>query len=312
MSEKKKKKSGSIAIPFLVTIFIGMILVGGAAFFIYHTYIKKEKTLDEPPQRNSSISLSAKDNHTILMILDDPAGGSASSTFMLVRSLPYKRKLLLVGIPSNSIYYSAEKGGQLKLKDTYERNGAEEAEALIEKMLGIKIDKYIVFSPDSFNWVCDKVFGSVSYQVDIEFKGVTGDGSTQTLDAEKILKYITYNKFSGGESERSNKAATLVQKMIQSSSGSRISQNLDVYFSTLFNMTALTDITAADYNNYKDAIKYLLALPKTNDETQTINTEDTINANVSLIDGKAVGNDYIISSNFINNLPKEYFYNDED
>ena len=43
MSEKRKKKTGSIAIPFLVTIFIATIIVGGAGYFIYHNYIGKKE-----------------------------------------------------------------------------------------------------------------------------------------------------------------------------------------------------------------------------------------------------------------------------
>ena len=61
MSDKPKKKTGSIAIPFLVTIFIGMIIIGGAAYFIYSNYLKKDdKKLSEPQPRNGSISITPK------------------------------------------------------------------------------------------------------------------------------------------------------------------------------------------------------------------------------------------------------------
>jgi anionic cell wall polymer biosynthesis LytR-Cps2A-Psr (LCP) family protein len=298
MSEKKKKKTGSIAIPFLVTIFIGMILVGGAAFFIYHTFIAHDKDkLKEPQPRNGSISVSADDNHTLLMILDDPEAGKASSTFLLMRSLPYKKKLLLIGIPSNSIYYSAEEGGQLVLKDTYERNGAAAAEEFIENVIGVKIDKYMVFTPEAFTRTCE-IFGGANFPIDVEFNGFTGDGSVQTLGAEDIRKYITYNKFSGGESERSFKAASVISYMINGSDGDRIATSFDRYFAEIINMTTLTDITASDYEKYKSAIKYMF----------NYGTSISI---AMIVDGETAGSDFIPSSDFLRNVPKEYFSDDE-
>jgi anionic cell wall polymer biosynthesis LytR-Cps2A-Psr (LCP) family protein len=299
MSEKKKKKSGSIAIPFLVTIFIGMILIGGAVFFIYNMFIKdKDSKIKEPQPRNGSISVSADDNHTILMILDDPSAGKASSTFMLMRSMPYKKKMLLIGIPANSIRYSAEQGGQQILKDTYERSGALAAKEFIEDAIGVEIGKYIVFTPESFSRTCE-IFGGANYPIDIEFNGFPGDGSVQTLGAEDIRKYITYNKFTGGESERSFKSASVISYMINGSDGDRIAANFDRYFTEIINMTTITDITATDYDKYKDAIKYMF------------NYGSSISIAI-IIDGEQTGKDFIIGSNFIKNLPKEYFGVEEE
>ena len=50
-----KKKKGRIAIPFLLTMFISLIIIGGAALFIYNYLgIGKEKELEEPIARNTA------------------------------------------------------------------------------------------------------------------------------------------------------------------------------------------------------------------------------------------------------------------
>ena len=226
-----------------------------------------------------------------------PEAGKASSTFLLVRSIPYKKKMLLIGIPANSIYYSAEQGTQLCLKDTYERSGAVAAEEFIENVIGIKIDKYMVFTPESFNRTCE-IFGGANFPIDVEFNGFSGDGSVQTLGADDIRKYITYNKFSGGESERSFKAASVISYMINGSDGDRIATSFDRYFAEIINMTTITDITAADYDKYKGAIKYMF------------NFGTSISIAI-IIDGETSGGDFIPSSDFLRNIPKEYFSDDE-
>ncbi|MBE6864835.1 MAG: LytR family transcriptional regulator [Ruminococcus flavefaciens] len=294
MSDAPKKKTGSIAIPFLVTIFIGMIIIGGAAYFIYYNYLRKgEEKLSEPQPRNGSISISPEDSHTLLFILDDPEANKASATFMLVRSVPYKKHMLLVGIPSNSIYYSQEENAQIALKESYETGGGPAAVSFVQNVIGVNIDKYMVFTPETFEKVCD-IFGGVSYPVDIEFGGYKNDGSVQTLDSKDIRKYLTYNKFKGGETERSFKAATIISYMINGSEGDRIAGSFDRYFAEVINATTSTDITAVDYDKYKDAIKYMF----------------NFGSNISvaiIIDGEDSEKDFIPSSNFISNLPEEYF-----
>lgn len=294
MSDKPKKKTGSIAIPFLVTIFIGMIIIGGAAYFIYSNYLKKDdKKLSEPQPRNGSISITPEDSHTMLFILDDPEAQKASSTFMLVRSVPYKKNMLLIGIPSNSIYYSEEENAQVALKDTYERGGGPAAVSFVESVIGVDIDKYMVFNAESFDKVCD-IFGGVNYPVDIEFSGFKNDGSIQTLSAKDIRKYLTYNKFKGGETERSFKAATIISYMVNGSEGDRIAGNFDRYFAEVINSIPSTDITAVDYDKYKDAIKYMF------------NYGTNLSVAI-IIDGEDSEKDFIPNPNFIKNLPEEYF-----
>ena len=35
MARKKKRKAGSIAVPFLITVFVGLLIIGGIAFGLF-------------------------------------------------------------------------------------------------------------------------------------------------------------------------------------------------------------------------------------------------------------------------------------
>ena len=84
----KKKKTGSIAVPYLITIFIGIIIVGGGTFFGLRHFgiIDGDDTLPEPPKRQISTA-TYEDNHSILFIYDEPDRRNSTS-FLLMRSIP--------------------------------------------------------------------------------------------------------------------------------------------------------------------------------------------------------------------------------
>lgn len=97
-----RKKSGHIAVPFLITIFIGLIVVGGMAFGVYRYFgFGKEAAPPEPTPRISK-QVTYEDNHTVLLVLEEPEQKCAE-TFVLMRSIPVKKQILFIGIPTNTI-----------------------------------------------------------------------------------------------------------------------------------------------------------------------------------------------------------------
>ena len=65
---KKKKKTGSVAIPFLITFLVSLVIIGGAAMFIYDKIDNDESSLLS--MANEVGTLSDEDDHTILLVLD--------------------------------------------------------------------------------------------------------------------------------------------------------------------------------------------------------------------------------------------------
>ena len=294
-----KKHSGSIAIPFLVTIFIGLLIVGGIAYFIYGKVRIKEKTPSNPKPRSVEISVTPEDSHSVLFIYDDPESGKALTTFVLMRSVPCKKELLLIGIPSNSIIYSEKDQAQLVLREAYERGGAPAAVEFVNQVMDFKFDRYMVLDKAAFTKLCD-TFGGVEYPVDIDFGHFTGDGSIQKLEAEDIVKYLTYTRFSDGEVDRAFKSASLMSEMINGADGSRISENLDRYFAEISSIAPMTNIAATAYDKYKNAIKYMFSF----------GVDPELGRSIAFpwkIDGTISDNYFIPSDNVKENIPKEYF-----
>jgi len=297
--DEPKKRTGSIAIPFLVTIFIGLLIVGGIAYFIYGKVKITGKTPSNPKPRSVEISVSPEDSHTTLFIYDDPDSGKALTTFVLMRSVPCKKELLLIGIPSNSIIYSEKDKAQVVLREAYERGGAPAAVDFVKQVLQFDFEKYMVLDNNAFTKMCD-TFGGVDYPVDIDFGHFTGDGSIQKLEAEDVIKYLTYTRFSGGEVDRAFKAASLMSEMINGADGSRISENLDRYFAEISSVSPMTNISATTYDKYKGAIKYMFSF----------GIDPELGRSIAFpwkMDGVVSDSYFIPSDNVKENIPDEYF-----
>ncbi|MCM1133047.1 MAG: LCP family protein [Ruminococcus flavefaciens] len=289
-----KKKTGSIAVPYLVTIFLGILIIGGGTFFLLRHLgiLDNEKQLPEPTPRQITTTTYA-DNHTILFILDEP-DEKCPSTFMLMRSIPKDKRIVFLGIPTNTI--SVIDGSQQNIKTAYETGGTSGAVNFVEQLFGIDVDRYMKFDSTAFIKACD-ILGGVTYPISEDIAIFNGDGSEVYLNAEQIDKYITYAAFKGGEVERAYNASSIISAMVNQASGVRIADNLDNSFNTIINMVD-SDITAVDYKDRKTAIKTMFERGKSM-------------ATFYIVDGETAYNDFIPSSTFINDFVETYYSYDE-
>lgn len=290
----KKKKSGSIAVPYLLTIFIGIIVVGGGTLFALRHFgiIDGDDTLPLPPKRQISIA-SYEDNHTILFIYDEPANKKVK-TFMLMRSVPKDKRVVFIGIPANTI--ALVDGVQQSMLLAYESGGSTGAVKFTEQVFGIDVDRYMKVDSAALIKICD-ILGGVSYPVAEGIAGFNGDGSEQYLNSEQVEKLITYSLYDGGEVERAYVVSSVFSAMINQNDRVRISDNLDSSFNTVVNMVD-TNITAVDYKNRKVAIKGML------ERGNTIGT-------FLIINGDDAYEDFIPDEGFFEDLRERYFSYDE-
>lgn len=285
------KKSGQIAVPFLVTIFVGLIIIGGFAYGLYRYFgFGKEDAPPEPTPRQGT-QITYEDNHTVLLILDEPELQRCNQTFLLMRSIPVKKQLIFIGLPSNMI--SIVDGQQQSLIGAFEQGGPSAAADYTGKVFGITVDRYIKLESDSFKKICD-IFGGVTYSVNADIGGFKNDGSQQYMNSEQMELYVTYPLFADGESERAFSASSLISAMVNQADGKRIADSFDSSFNTIINMVTETNISAIDYKKRKAAIKNMF--------------ENGTTISISLyLDGSSADEDYIPSSDFIASLRSQYF-----
>ena len=289
---KNKKKTGSIALPYLITIFVGILIIGGGTFFALKQMgvLNGGRELKEPtPQAVNTATYD--DSHTILFILDEP-DQKCSSTFLFMRSIPKDKKIVFVGIPSNTL--SVVNGTQQSIKDAYESGGVTAAVNFTNQLFGVTVDRYMQLNSDALIKICD-ILGGVTYPIPEDIAGFNGDGSEQYLNAELIERLITYTMYNNGESERAYVVSSVFAKMINASDGSRIAGNLDNSFNTIVNMASTnTNITAVDYKKRKVAIKYMLE-------------NGTTIASYYVMDGENAYSDFIPEESFFSDLRETYY-----
>ncbi|MCM1227426.1 MAG: LCP family protein [Clostridium sp.] len=333
---KKKKKSGSIAIPFLLTFLISLIVIGGIAMVIY----------DKIDSDNSSLltmtyeagSLSDSNSHTILLTLDLSDSSAVKSkkdessekeeseentdeddaddeTFDWEESDEETEKksdpkpytfIIMRSMPVHKqivfigLPENMHAGENNKaLTDIYETGGGAELKTALEYSMQFPVDRYMTFDSDSFQKLCD-ILGGVNFAVPGSIEGFKKTDGLQYLSPDQIEKVITYGGFGGGEIQRISTASSLISSMINQTNGVRIADNLDNTFETLVNSTE-TDISALDYQQEKYAVKFLMKNTEPGDSEKTSDRAKFLTPS-----GMQTSDTFIIDSSFLDEIAK-YF-----
>ena len=331
----KKKKSGSIAIPFLLTFLISLIIIGGIAMIIYDKIDSDSSSL--LTMTNEAGTLSDSDSHTILLVLDlsdsiddtndeedeyssdeessdeessedeetydweepdddtDKKAKTEPYTFMIMRSMPAHKQIVFIGLPENMLAGEQNKS----LTEIYESGGGAELKSAAEFSLEIPVDRYMVFNSKSFQKLCN-IMGGVNFAVPGNIEGIKKSDGLQYLSPDQIEKIISYGGFGGGEGQRISTAASLVTAMTNQTSGTRIADNLDNTFETMVNSTD-TDISALDYQQKKYAIKFLMKYSDPDDD-------ETVSDRAKFItpSGTQTSDKFILDTSFIDDIA-QYF-----
>lgn len=326
----KKKKSGSIAIPFLLTFLISLIIIGGIAMIIYDKIDSESSSL--LTMTNEAGALSDSDSHTILFVLDlsdsiddsedeeeeedtdeessedeetydweetgddeEKEAKAEPYTFMIMRSMPVHKQIVFIGLPDSMLAGQQNKS----LTEIYESGGGADVKAAAEFSLEIPIDRYMVFDSESFQKLCN-IMGGVNFAVPGNIEGFKKSDGLQYLSPDQIEKIVSYGGFGGGEIQRISTAASLITAMTNQTSGARIADNLDNTFEVMVNATD-TDISALDYQQEKYAVKFLMKYSDPNDD-------ETVSDRAKFItpSGTQTSDKFILDTSFIDDIA-QYF-----
>lgn len=246
-----KKKSGHVAIPFLITLLLGIVGIGGIAMFVFQRISYEEPDIKE--MQTSVVKPTAADNMTLLFVLDEKENTTLPTTFMVARVLPADKKVVFFCFPSNML--AVVDGKNHTLSDFYRNNGIQSVKAAITNQSGIQIDRYVILDSEAFQKICN-IFAGVYYQVPAGTGGFTDSAEPQYLGPGQMEKLITYPFYEQGEIQRSALAADVIADMVNQTDYERIVSRMDTNFRTLVNMMD-TDITSVDYSNEEKALKYM-------------------------------------------------------
>ncbi len=247
---EKKKKKGHVAIPFLLAFLLAILGIGGIAMYLFKQLDDDGNGIQKMP--GTMTKPTSASDATLLFILDEPSKPEPL-TFMLARIRPGEKEIVLIGLPDNMI--SVVDGRQDTLSGFYSNGGVQQVEAAILNETKIETDRYIIINSEGFQKICN-IFGGAYYQVPKGLVGFTDSAEPQYLGPSQIEKLLVYPMFEQGEIQRSAVCGDLISEMINQTDYARIVASMDNNFKTLVNMME-TDISAIDYNEEKDALKYM-------------------------------------------------------
>lgn len=256
--KKKKKKKGHVAIPFLLTLLLGIVGIGGVAMYLWNQLgMNKENVVE---WTSAVKKPTAADNMTILFVLheeEDPK----PLTFLMARILPADKKMVFFSFPANML--AVVDGKSDTLEGFFNNGGVHAVKKAIANESGIETDRYAVLGSEGFQKICN-IFGGVYYLVPSGVKGFQESSTPQYLGPNQMERLITYPFFTNGEIDRSAMTADMITEMVNvtDSDKERLITSMDSNFKAVINKMD-TDITATDYSEHKDALHYMLTYGKT-------------------------------------------------
>ena len=302
-----KKNSIKMAVTYIVTILLTLLVAGGVCWYMYETILNKEDeevnyVEIEQLVKQDDYAPSQADNRILLLILDTEKRESASA-FLAVHFNAVKEKLVLMPVQSNTL---VELNGETDtIYNFYRNGGSTKAVEAAEECTGVDFDHYIKFNTSSFDTIVD-IFGGVDFNVPynlIYSNPATGEetiikeGRTY-IDSSLMRNLLTYPNYKSGEEYRAKCLALIVTDMLNASIDEVFATHLDDYFSLVINSDIETDITAYDYEEVSEAMKYMA-------ENSYSPATFVLSTGVTNEDGT-----YTLDSSFVENIP-EWFLLDK-
>ena len=247
-----KKNTGSIAIPFLITLLVSFVILGGIIFFLFGGFGGGGDSLK---QLEPEITLISEEDQFNLFCVLDTEESDKPVCYMFFRFNPVAKRNTCIALPANLAVNN--NGASTKLDNVYHMSGVTAARDAAAAALNMTLDRYMVFDSTSFQKLCS-ILGGVECIVDEKIVGLQESDKMQYLGGSQIQLYLTYPDFTGGEAQRMVVVDSTIAEMLNQTDGSRISETLDRSFSTIINLVKDSDVTAQDYKNRKHAMKYML------------------------------------------------------
>lgn len=239
----KKRKKESVAIPFLISMIITLLLVGIPVFNLYNRMVTDKTGANGGIENNIFKPTDA--NETTLLFSYSPNDKSLRPSFLILRTSAMNKSFTFIPVSNDMLC------GSTKMGDIYKKGGIIELTKAVEKTFETDIDRYMDLNDEALTVICDSL-GGVSFTVPDGLKGL--NEGTQYLYSDFILKLISNPKYA--EDARTVATGNLFADMVSGTSGSRAADILDYTYNKVINMVE-TDITSIDYDNQKDAIDYI-------------------------------------------------------
>jgi anionic cell wall polymer biosynthesis LytR-Cps2A-Psr (LCP) family protein len=253
------KRGVKLGITYVVALITSFFLFGFIGW-VYIDMLTGGSDTEETPAETGTgtYAPSAADERTVLAVVDYGAGES-DVCFMLIRFLPQSSEAAFFPVPANT-YINGDGDSEQTLFRAYRDGSVSGVKTAVSDVLGLSIDKYIVFDAESFGVFCD-FFGSTNYTIPEDI--VTAQGTVVLagdtyLDRQTMRVLLTNPNYKGGEEERARRFCEIVTSMLNKELTAPFVSFMDTAFNDIINSGADTDISRFDYEESEDPIRYTL------------------------------------------------------
>ncbi len=240
----KKRKKESVAIPFLISMVVSLIIIGIPGFTIYNRIVSGKTGASG--ETEASEFTPTESNETTLLFSYTPNDKALRPSFIILRTSAVNRSFTFIPV-SNDLLCGSE-----KMSDVFKKGGIIELKKAVEKTFDTKIDRYINFNDESLSVLCDAL-GGINYNVPDGLKGL--NAGTQFLDSSFIIKLIANPKYD--EKARTVAIGNVFSDMLGGTSIKITADMIEYAYNKDIDIVE-TDITAIDYENQKSALEYIL------------------------------------------------------
>ncbi|MCL2053260.1 MAG: LCP family protein [Oscillospiraceae bacterium] len=262
------KKSAKVALAYFITLLIAFLVFGGLLYYLANHLLEPEKQTT-PAQPNfaggadeadGSYKPSKSDSQAILLIAETDKK-QTSTSFILLKTLPVERGLVVTALPGDS--YANVNGEENSIFEFYRTQGVLAAVKAAESAAGMTIDKYLKVNTESLSLLIN-VFGGIDFDIPYnlihEVPGgndiIIREGQTY-LDADTLIKVITFPAYREGEQYRARITTMIAAELINKNVNAGFSGRIDSAFNLIINSDIETNITAYDYAEKADSLKYI-------------------------------------------------------
>lgn len=260
------KKSSKIALTYFITIIVTFIVIGGSGYLFF-------QYLQTPPASgNNEVTISpleaqdkyvpTEENNISTLFIFDSEKRLSGSCFMLVRTIASEQKIMLMPIPADTA--AVLDGSENSIYEFYRLGGSKKAVSAVENCTGTKIDYYMKLNNESFSTLVS-IFGGIDMNVPYNLIYTNPDTGEETIfregtvyaDSSNLRKFLTYPLYTAGEEYRAKILGIAIYDLINKNVVSSFSSHIDSYFNMVINSPVETNITAYDYEEQAEALKYV-------------------------------------------------------
>jgi anionic cell wall polymer biosynthesis LytR-Cps2A-Psr (LCP) family protein len=252
-------KGLKIGLTYIITLIAAFAIFGFIGWlFIDMMRNDSGSTIPTEPAAAQEFIPTSSDNRTLIAALD--LGDRKSDVlFIVIRFLPEDTNAVFITLPPDTLC------GSQTLYDLYRSGSGTGVRDGAKTALGIDIDKYIVMDKTSFKSFCD-IFSGSSYNIPYNMIYTDDDGSQivitqgeKYLDTATVEQLITCPGYKNGEEERATTSTSILTSMMSKKLTSSFTEFMDNTFNTVINSGVTTDISAFDFEDSRDALRYTVS-----------------------------------------------------